>query len=73
VPFVYGRDLPARAVSERFSGTQMRGPGAVTREDWELVYSGGLVVAAVGPSSRVGCRVGNCGGEGAEGDADVEV
>ena len=73
VPLVRVRDLPSRAVGQCLGGAQVRRPGAIAREDGELVHGDGFVVAAEGPGSRAGRGVGGCVGERAESDAEVKV
>lgn len=61
------------AVRQRFGGGERGVEAAVALEDGELVKGRGFGVAAVGPGARGGAGVVGGLGEGALGDAEVEV
>lgn len=66
-------DDGAGAVGERFGGAEVREEGAVAGEDGELGHARGRGRWGEGPGARVLFGVSRGEGEGAEGDAEVEV
>ena len=66
-------DLGTGDVGEGFGGAEVGEEGAVSLEDVGFFGAGGRRIGGVGPRAGGLSGVGGCEGEGAAGDADVEV